>query len=257
MKTIKLALFASSLALAAQAAVAEPENILVEVGIQRAFVPAEGYDDNDTVEVVIDGYLPNSCYSLEKTTIDKGLEAGSYVIKQYAVQQFGGLCDDTNSDDPRLNTQVPFTNTVVLGKMSAGLHAVSYSPDRLETKSRVFNVTPAPVTTIDTLPYAMVTGVKISDLARSGTDLVAEISGTLNNSCYNFNDEVQVERVGDVLVMLPTITIDRSQPCLMYVRTFTKTVDLGAFSADRYLLHVRSMNGKSLNRVFSVVDENK
>ncbi|NCN27091.1 hypothetical protein GW915_05895 [bacterium] len=254
MKTIQNLFLASTLVLGSQVALAEADSVLIEVGVQRVFVPLNGYDDNDTVEVVIDGYLPNSCYTLEQHVVERNAEDNSFSIKQYAVQQMGGLCAESNSEDPRLTTLVPYTNTIVLGKVDAGSYKVEFTPDRVSTQNRAFNVTQAPVTTIDTLPYAMVTNVQISDLVQSGNHIAAEISGTLNNSCYHFNDTVRVEKVDDVLVVLPTITVDMSQPCLMFVRTFSKTVDLGAYSADRYLLHVRSMNGKSLNRVFSVVD---
>lgn len=259
MKSYQKIVLASFLAAMSQASHASDgvSNVLIEVGIERVFVPSQGYDDNDTVEVVVDGYLPNACYTLEKSTVERNPKDGTFTVKQYAVQQLDGFCAETKTDDPRLNTIVPYTDTIVLGKVDAGSYKVNFTPDGVSTKFRGFSVTPAPASSIDTLPYASVTGVKVSDLARAGSRLTAEISGTLNNSCYHFNDQVRVEQVDDVLVVLPTITVDMSEPCLMFVRTFNKTVDLGAYSADRYLLHVRSMNGKSVNRVFSVVNETK
>jgi len=36
----------------------------IEVPVGHVFVPAVGYDDNDNIEIMFDGILPNGCYAV-------------------------------------------------------------------------------------------------------------------------------------------------------------------------------------------------
>jgi hypothetical protein len=246
------AIFALTLLGTAQA---YAQSEVVEIPLTRVFIQPQGYDDNDNVEIIVDGQLPNVCYTLEKQEVTQDPVTHEFRVRQRAIHRLDGICAQEGSDSPQLQTLVPFTESVDLGQLPAGPYRLSYASSTGEDRSRDFEVAVATATTADSLPYAMVTELSVSDIATTAEATVATIHGILNNSCYSFNDEVRVERQGDVIVLLPTVTVRSTGPCLMYVRPFSKRIDLGTLAAERYLLQARSMNGKSLNRVFAVLPE--
>ncbi len=75
---------------------------LVSVSVRTIFVP-DGFDDND--EVVLDGYLPSTCYSLSHTASNLDAATGEIGVTQYA-RRFPGSCIDA---------KIPFLSEVRLG----------------------------------------------------------------------------------------------------------------------------------------------
>jgi hypothetical protein len=224
----------------------------VEVPIQRVFIPAHGYDDNDSIEAVIEGELPNFCYSLGRAEVSKPTGEGFISIRQYALKQTGGICADSEQDLPQLKTTVPFTDTVSLGQLKSADYQLRFFPAQQKPAERGFHVAAATAKTVDTLPYASLSQISVPDYFPEGHNVLVEVRGTLNNSCYELADKVEVKRMDDVSVLLTTVEIERAEPCLMVVRPFTVMVNLGELPAGRHLVHARSMHGKALNRVVTV-----
>jgi hypothetical protein len=249
-----MGLFLVSLGFAQQA---QAQSEVVEVPLTRVFIQPQGYDDNDNVEVIVDGELPNTCYTLEKQEVIHDPQTNEIRVQQRAIHRLDGVCAQDASDTPQMQTTVPFTESVDLGQLPATAYRLIYEGPNGEKRERSFEVALATAASPDSLPYAMVTELSIQDIGTAEAPSFATISGLLNNSCYSFNDEVTVDRQGDVIVLLPTVTVQATGPCLMYVRPFTKRVELGTLSAERYLVQARSMNGKSLNRVFNILPESR
>ena len=57
----------------------------VEVPIQYVFVPKVGYDDNDNVQIVLDGFLPNSCYTMAGNMAEPTRDPRVFRIRQFAL----------------------------------------------------------------------------------------------------------------------------------------------------------------------------
>jgi hypothetical protein len=71
----------------------------------------------------------------------------------------------------------------------------------------------------------------------------------------HLRDEALVSLEGDVVVVQPLVRVDLTSKCLMYLRPFSQEVMFPNLTEGRYLIHIRSTNGRALNRVLSVSDE--
>lgn len=221
--------------------VAEPSRTgskIVKVAVQELFVPV-GFDNNDEVVVVVDGYLPNSCYKLDAASATVNSATRKITVTQLA-REYPGMC--------RLK-MIPFTNTVSVGLLPAGKYKVEASNSHLTER---LNVAGSQVSGPDEYFYAPVDSVAILP-ASSTEQQTAVIEGRFTNSCMTF-DEVRVIDSGKTIEVLPIIKLEKSN-CRALESHFRKEVALPAdLSVGRHLLHVRSLNGHSLNHVFSVLE---
>lgn len=255
MKTqnVTLTTLVLSLAIASPLRAANPETEIVEVPVSQAFIPKEGFDDNDTVQVVLDGALPNSCYSLGEHTVTVNEEKKTVTVKQFAVRKKDGICAQNGANLPiDAQMMIPFQGDVLVGQLNKGEYSVNFQAQGGE-KARRFDVTSAPATSIDNVRYAAVNNAYVPDVVKSGENVVARLSGILNSSCTQLAPEITVLKEGDVTVVMPPVVVTFNGPCLQVIRPFVRDLPLGpAGQEGRYLLHVRSMNGRSVNRVYSV-----
>ncbi len=237
---------------------ARPEFEIVEIPVNKIFVPARGFDDNDSVEAVLDGQLPSPCYTLEKQKVEYNPALHQFTIRQFAVRQRMGVCAGPDDKGGSVTeTRIPFTEPVTLGRLDTGNYSVVYNRGE-EPGTSQFQVHHAAVPTADDRPYAVIRSVEVPDRVRTGARTFATINGILINSCYELDNRVDVELVDDVAVVLPTVRVQTGRACLEYIRPFSIEVDLGGFrQAGRYLVHVRSMHGKSVNAAFSAVPTNR
>ena len=227
--------------------------VIVEVPINKVFIAKTGFDDNDSVEAVIDGVLPNTCYAVENQTLRFDKITNTFEIKQYAIRLGSGTCKEGSSPgNPEFMTPIPYSQTLSLGRLKRGDYQIQFINEAGENRIRHFGVAVAPVPSVDDALYAYVSTVQVLDMHNINENVVAQVSGILNNSCYELGP-VTFERLDDVVVILPTIVVTKSDACLMMTRNFTLKVNLGRMpTEDRYLIHVRSMHGKSVNHVFTV-----
>jgi hypothetical protein len=97
-----------------------------------------------------------------------------------------------------------------------------------------------------------VTNTTLADVFGGREDVIFDLTGTLNSTCTELDDQVEVVRQDDVYVVLPVMKVKPDVVCAQVLVPFSKKVDLGRLAPGEYLLHVRSMNGSSVNRVFTV-----
>ncbi|MBI3556266.1 MAG: hypothetical protein HY074_08380 [Deltaproteobacteria bacterium] len=233
--------FSSTKALAQDAA--------TEVNVSAVFVPAHGYDDNDHIVMVVKGELPHICYTLGETKIEK--KGPTLRVHQYAWLRTTGICG--NGDlDPDLTS--PYETEVSLGQLDAGKYKIEFLRDQ-ETKNigtRDFGVAAAETADIDDYPYASVSDVLSDKILLDDESIKIIIQGTLYFSCEHLQEPVRLERQNDVFVVMPIVERDRSQPCRHERTEFRYEIRLGQLKAGPYLVHVRAMSGKAVNRVLDV-----
>lgn len=229
-----------------------PRTDRIEVPVGRVFAPPQGYDDNDNIEVVIDGYLPNNCYRIDKTEILRVAENG-FSVRQYAVVDREGICASSGNLPPSFSNIVPFTIEASLGQLKSGNYQVTFSRGGASAATRSFRVDRAASASVDSLPYAAVSNAYVGDIVRGDAGVQAMVSGVLTSSCSELNEEIIVRRIDDVVMVLPTVKTKPGMMCQFMLRPFERMVDLGKLEEGRYLVHVRSMNGKAVNRTFSAV----
>ena len=213
---------------------------LVPVEAVDLFVP-NGFDSNDEIVVVVDGYLPNSCYRLTRPELSINREKHEIKITQMA-RKFPGPC---------LVPLVPFTNIVQIGALEAGTYHVITNRGMLVTTLGVAEDTSSGSYGPDDFLYAPVESVSVSETA--GGRYEARLAGRFTNDCMEF-DEVRVLHKGRVIELLPILKDNAADStCQPVEKAFTKKVLLPVeLSAGRNLVHVRSLNGASVNSVFSV-----
>jgi len=205
----------------------------ISAQINHIYVP-EGFDDNDYVQVVVEGSLPSTCFQLRATEVKKSeLSETQYLLRQTAVEL---------NDTPCLQVESPFFQIMDLGVLKKNDY-------RLTTDSgvtTVLHVQKAPTTTQDDYLYA-----PIQDTFVVGHNLY--LKGVFPSGCQTFK-EVKVLTYGDVIVVQPimgsySVQVNQSRPLCAAVETpFLRKVALPQVSG-KYLIHVRTANGRSINKV--------
>ena len=212
---------------------------LVPVSAQYLFVP-KGFDDNDSIEVVVDGYLPSTCYKQTepKITVD---ELARTVTVQPMALLFQGIC---------LDVLVPFTEVARVGILSTGEYRVS-TPSNTEQLMQVARSTNAGP---DDNLYAPVDSVHVT-VEPENQKIYAEIDGRYTNTCMAWEKATVID-TSDTIQLLPIIKMNESPDCqeLEFPFKIVK-VELPWRGPGRYLLHTRGLNGKATNAVFSVYGE--
>jgi hypothetical protein len=234
---------AAPMLVAAAPSASDPEQ--VEVPVRRVMFPVRGYDDNDNVQLLVEGELPDPCYVLGRQRVDVDA-SGTITVHQLAWRRSGGACDSGDL----LGTS-PFSEEVSLGRLKAGQYRVAYAPDDQSQEFRDLSVGVAPVATMDDFNYARVTDLQVPDVVLQGQKAQVRLSGPFASSCNRLKEPVAVERIGDTFVIRP-IELQLGD-CGWSLRTFVKTIDLGALPPGEYLVHVRSKNGRAVERTFSVL----
>ncbi len=239
-QTAKLMILIAGLSVQAVQAETNKSTGLIEVPVQRVFFPTQGYDDNDNIQVIIEGELPDPCYVLGKQTISRG-PSGKVTIRQFAWRRESTVC---NSGD--LLEEGAYSEEVSLGRLSAGTYQVN---------NRNLKVDVAPVSSLDNLNYARVTGLLTRDVVLTSGDVQITISGTLGSSCDQIKEPIDVQRQGDTIVIRPIEV--RVETCERTPVNFEKTIQVGKLPQGEYLVHVRAKNGKALQRTFDVMNNDR
>jgi hypothetical protein len=231
-----LALSTGSVAASANLADEPVNGAVVEIDARYVFAP-KGFDDNDEAVVMLDGYLPSGCYRLVRpqVTIDRATK----VIKVTPEARF--------FDVPCVEALIPYSVEVHLGVLPVGEYTVVAHAASASDSMPVAEATNAGP---DDYLYAAVDAVAVVKNDATGA-LSAELKGRFTSSCMTW-DEVRVEDTGKTINLLPIISMS-SDECVPGEFPFKKAVDLPATIAPgRHLLHVRSLNGRAINYLFSV-----
>ncbi len=225
----------------------------VEVPVAHVFVPPQGYDDNDNIQLVLDGTLPNACYKVADNSIRLNKETQEIRAQLYADRKIDGDCADPRQIPPSLQAPVPFTVEVSVGKLSWGQYQVVYKDSATNQRSRTFVVEKAQKRDVDNVPYAAISSVWINDTVPSGSAIEATIVGSLTSTCAYLTPEVVIKKMDDIFVVLQGQSVRPNLICAFMLVPFQRTLQLGTADEGRYLIHARSMNGNAVNHAFSVV----
>lgn len=200
--------------------------------VKKAFIP-QGFDSNDSVQVVLTGTLSGSCEKVAHTQIMTTDDPTQIEVIQWG-RRFPGICLPLTSS---------YNTEVTLGRLEAG----TYTLKATGMPASLIEVTEATVSSQDDYIYAPVTKASVE---REGTTYVANLSGTLPNDCYRWRD-IELLDQGDVLVVLPILEYEDTGSCSQTPVPFAEKIALPAgMAAEYHLLHVRSASGRAVNKVF-------
>lgn len=228
------------------------ETLKVEIPVKALLTPLHGFEEKNNVQVVLYGALPNACYSLGEAKVEADHEKRVITIRQYAIKQTDGVCAQEPTMADFMKMRVPFTSEVTIGHLAAGDYHLLFNQQGNSQGIRSLSVSPNVTPLGDTLPYAMVSSAVISDVVNGADDVVVTLTGVLNSTCTQLDQNVRVLNEGDVFVVMPTIRVEKGVMCAQALIPFEKQVNLGKTVPGLHLIHTRSMNGKSVNKVIHV-----
>jgi hypothetical protein len=223
----------------------EPAPRLVKnlVPVDEIYSP-KGFDDNDFSEIVVSGYLPNLCYKSPTTSIKREGYKIVVTLESLHVRPVEGeVCAEMI---------VPFFETVQLGVLPEGDYKIEVNGKSVYRKLGKLSVTKSFTSVMDDFLYANVEYVDKSFGSR-----VIKLKGHNPSDCYELEDVRFAHNGTDTYSILPKMKQVRDF-CPMKMMPFEYSVEVPkTLKAGTVLLHVRSMNGKSVNTLFPNYSEDE
>jgi len=233
MKKLSISVLAAIL-LSSYAALATP--IESDVPVDNLFVP-NGFDSNDNSEVIISGYLPNLCYKSPSTKMAiKGNEVKISVKALYSAPA-NFMCGEMI---------VPFIQKVSLGLLEKGLYKITVNQNGPGATQEKLKVSESSSDAMDDHLYASVDYVeKMGMGARTVT-----LKGYNPSDCLELEKIEYIHNGKDTYSILPIMRKIRDF-CPMKNVPFAYEFEVPTeLKANKVLLHVRSMDGRSVNTIF-------
>jgi hypothetical protein len=208
--------------------------VKVDTSMGQAYIP-DGFDDNDNVQIVGAGVFPNSCYRPADPDVQVNIEKKEITLTPKAYM-YNGYC---------LQVLLPFEMTFNLGPLKAG----TYSIKKLGGTALGELVVRTSLTPdADDYMYAPIGQAFFNSTPEANTVI---LTGQFPLSCMKIK-EIKSQVQPNVLVIQPIVEIDHDMNCEKGQFDFKVSEDLGPIKHGKYLLHIRSMNGKSVNSLINV-----
>lgn len=208
----------------------------VHVPVDHVYIPA-GFDSNDNAEVVITGYLPNLCYKSPNANVEIDKNKISVNIKALKARSGLGFC---------AQVIVPYIETINLGVLDRGKYLVAVNENSGWEKKSELGISEATSNSIDDVVYANVEEVVKSEEGRK-----VLLKGYNTSDCFQLKEIAIKDNGSDTYSVLPVMK-QVSNFCPRKMIPFSYEFEVPEkLKADRVLLHVRVMNGKSLNALFN------
>lgn len=205
---------------------------------ERVFTP-HGFDDNDNVQVVLDGELKNTCYKAGPVRAKVDAATNTIWIHDHNYYYEGSWCAEVVT---------PYVRPVELGILEQGRYKVVVENDEgLTIQKGEMKVTASSTLAPDDYLYAPVSEMSVK-AGRDGNPQLT-LRGTFANTCMKLKAVRPQYSPDNVIEVLPIAEMGTTNCQTMDV-PFSETIPLTKVPTGRTLIHVRSLNGQSLNRVF-------
>jgi hypothetical protein len=227
---------------------------LVPAPISRVHIP-QRFDDNDIVEVVVEGVFPSGCYRVGPHEAWKDPNGNRVAFHLQAYFDASDFCAEVER---------PFKVVIEIGELTAGQHSLFEVFDN-ETPPRPRGFIPISVAQSRSRDEFLYAPVDSAVIVKNEFDQRRELVliGTFTNSCMRFNDEVFKTRAGlkavtrtgeQLLEVLPILhNIPDPSLCRRVETPFTKRIPISDDIPDgRYLFYIRKWDGISFSK-FDVV----
>ena len=205
----------------------------VLISAKHIYTPL-GFDSNDNTEIVVSGYLRNLCYKAPTATATVKDNVISVELKALLTSTPNTLC---------AQMAVPFIEAVSIGVLKKGDYKISVNGASEGAGVAQISVAQAASANIDDNIYANVSSVEVS--GRKGV-----LRGYTPSDCMVLDTIKFISNKSDTYSVLPIMKQVRSL-CPMKLVPFAYEFEVPtALTAKSVLLHVRAMNGKSVNTIF-------
>jgi hypothetical protein len=228
--------FLAALALLPVITLAAPSQFEANVPVDHVYSPA-GFDSNDNSEIVVTGFLPNLCYKAPKASVAVNNGKISVEVKALRTATMG-FC---------AQVIVPYIEYISIGVLGKGNYQIAVNEKTSwEKKSNLF-VADAVNNTIDDVVYANVEEVV---KAEDGSRKVA-LKGNNPSNCFELKEIKVLDNGVDTYSILPIMKQVKTY-CPKIPTAFNYEFEVPEkLDADRILLHVRVMDGRSVNAFYS------
>lgn len=210
--------------------------VMIESNFINGYLP-EGFDTNDSVEIVGEGLFVSSCYKPAHVDVKVDTTAMRIELRPRAYY-YDSLC---------LQAIIPYHQVVNVGILPFGRYRV-VDANRKEDLG-VLNIRLATSSSADDFLYAPVSQAFFKQEA--GKNFLT-VSGTFTNSCMRLADVVANVQP-KVITVQPIMEMTEGTLCADGMFPFEEKIEVHGLSAkQRYLVHVRSLNGKSINNLIDL-----
>lgn len=208
----------------------------VDLQVEKIYVPA-GFDSNDNIQVIVTGTLPNLCYRAPKSkTLHKGNVFKVSLVATYEETE-GTVCAEA---------VVPFMEKVVLGTLETGSYIIEANEDSPQNLKEALEVVQANSNVLNDHIYAR---IEFADPMLKTRQVL--LKGYNPSECFELDRIETKSNKKDVYSVLP-IMKKVGDFCPMKMVPFSYPYEVPAdLSAKEILLHVRTMQGDSVNTLFS------
>ncbi|NOT78975.1 MAG: hypothetical protein HOP07_08220 [Bacteriovoracaceae bacterium] len=207
------------------------------VPVNHVFTPA-GFDSNDSVELVVTGYLPNLCFKAPQSQVYIKDGKINVSVKANKNQNGLGFCADVI---------VPFIEHIKVGVLDKGKYEIVVNENTSWAKRSSIAILEASSNSIDEVIYADVDDVVRED---EGSRKVL-LKGYNPSDCFELKEIVVLDNGVDTYSILPKMKQVRAF-CPKKMIPFTYEMDVPEkLVADKVLLHVRVMDGRAVNTIFN------
>jgi hypothetical protein len=221
----------------------KPQSILLIP--RNTFIPS-GFDDNDNVELIVSGYLPNTCYRAGSATVQVDQKRKKIFLQNTAFFYSDCWCAQVT---------VPYMHTVNLGILNAGQYQV-YAQDGMNQPQvqGQLNVVESKTASPDEFLYApvqeifMQTSIDHGQPGKLESTLV--VRGQFSSDCMHLQDDVKVlYRSQNIVEVFLTSTLDTHRDCQTVSVPFETQVKIHSPWKGSTLIYVRSLNGQAVSKV--------
>lgn len=205
------------------------------IPVDEVFSPV-GFDSNDTSEVIISGWLPNLCHKSPQTSVTV---TGNDIDITVSALRY----DESDIFCPEMI--VPFVKSVHVGILDKGQYNITVNGKTLYAKKSEINIEESSSNAIDDYIYANVSYVE----QKLGTQMVA-LKGFNPSDCLVLDKVEFISNGINAYSVLPKMKKIRDF-CPMKLVPFTHIIEVPeTLKHQKVLLHVRSMDGNSVNSLF-------
>jgi hypothetical protein len=211
----------------------KPERVTIHA--KHFFMPP-GFDNNDNAQLILNGMLQNTCYKSANPKVEIDETNKRIVVTPQAFFYPGCWC---------LQVLVPYTQTVDLGVLQMGNYTIVEMDERGAGLTRgTLPVAQARSSAPDDFLYAP---IKAARIERQGASQSLILSGQLS-SCMRIKEIKVLARVANLIEVLPIAEEDGTN-CSGAPHTYEQVVALPDLEPGTTLVHIRSLNGQSINLI--------
>lgn len=219
---------------------------LIHSPIQKVFVP-NGFDNNDNIEIVVSGNYPNTCYKTGPSLVEIDFVQKIISLTPQSFKYHSPHCADAF---------VSFVQTIAIGSLPEGEYKIKLSNSPAMPMNNLI-VKPRFTESPDDYLYAPVDSayLEYDPLTKQNfITLAGEYPEFSDGGCASLENVQFHLSPGPVLVVLPILSVFSDCETTQGQRRFIKKVLLpDSVPGGSLLIHVRVLNGNSLNRLTSVV----